>query len=102
MTLYLQAARAVLPSLQDGTSVASLFGPDSVHARAVLQLVWREWQSPVDGVADLMRSALSTLLDLCGRENKGRGQDNSEVSHLAVWGFFSVACRMMPSTMALT
>ncbi|XP_038073964.1 thyroid adenoma-associated protein homolog isoform X2 [Patiria miniata] len=79
LKLYLQALKPLLPTLLRESSHPRLFGPDTAHTRAVLQLVWQEWQSPVDGVAEMIRSALTNLLDLHHQENKGRDSENSQL-----------------------
>ncbi|XP_022090994.1 thyroid adenoma-associated protein homolog [Acanthaster planci] len=77
LKLYLQAMKHLLPTLCKDS--LRLFGPDAAHTQSVLRLVWLEWQSPVDGVTEMMRSALSTLLDLHHRENKKQGVTDSQL-----------------------
>ena len=79
LALYLQVMVTLLPAIHKDSSHPRLFGPDTAQTRAILQLVWQEWQSPVDGVAEMIRSALSTLLVLHRDENKALGCADSLV-----------------------
>ncbi|XP_071800495.1 tRNA (32-2'-O)-methyltransferase regulator THADA-like [Asterias amurensis] len=94
LSLYLQVMKTLLPIIQKKNSTSPhprLFDRDSTQTRAILKLVWREWQSPVDGVAEIIRSSLATLLVIHQEEAKSLGITDSQLAEPIISTLLSTA-----------
>ena len=100
LTHWLQAAKKALsshhqpdtsssqdPNNTSGSAWSSeqrIFSPQSKVVEEVLAIAWQSWQSPVEGVPELVKSIVTLLLEAYEEENQLLGICECKVSVMLV------------------
>ena len=106
LTHWLQAAKKALSShhqpdtnsSQDASDTPAsswsseqrIFSPQSKVVDEVLAIAWQSWQSPVEGVPELVKSIVTLLLEAYEEENQLLGICECKVSVILVHLSFGV------------
>ena len=73
-------SQELLDSTTDTREHQRIFSPESKVVDSVLAIAWQSWQSPVDGVPELVKSVVALLLEAYHEENRLLGICESKVS----------------------
>ncbi|XP_070578170.1 tRNA (32-2'-O)-methyltransferase regulator THADA-like [Ptychodera flava] len=71
LMLWLQCVRNSIHQVyRDQNHPSRVFTKDCKYTTTVLQLVWENWENPIDGVVDCIKASFSELLEIYSEESR--------------------------------